>query len=147
MQTRHELKARNCLISNNYHDLFTEGACWVFALRLHERFNWQMRAFSRIYGATTSENLHIWCRLPSSEFGIDVNGVREEEELVRLVSNGGGYIFPFHDLEPSKAAEFLEMNFSDKVLLKQVLHAADLVYEECRDQAGDRFVAARSYEM
>src|SRR6266498_1635752 len=77
------------IASFQYELVFTGGACFQFALRLHERFGYQIRGIYESYVGGLS---HVWCKTADANC-IDVRGVHGEEETVKM-ANGGTFVEP-----------------------------------------------------
>src|SRR5438093_4273101 len=82
---KHSLEERiqlhkDLLASDDDIRLFTQGGCHVFALALHERFNYAIRL---IPGRCADSIAHIYCQVPGPPaFAVDVVGFTPEDNRV-----------------------------------------------------------------
>lgn len=82
---KHSLQERirlhkELLASNDDVHLFRHGGCHVFALALHERFNYPLRV---IPGHDNNGIAHIYCKFAGTPaFAVDVLGFTLEDDLV-----------------------------------------------------------------
>lgn len=71
---------KGLLASNDDVHLFRKGGCHVFALALHERFNYPLRV---IPGHDNNGIAHIYCKFAGPPtFAVDVLGFTLEDDLV-----------------------------------------------------------------
>ena len=72
------------LANQDYDAVFTGGGCFLFALRLHDRFNYSLR------GIRSSGDLncwgHVWAK--HNDLGVDFRGCYREEFVAALANNG-----------------------------------------------------------
>src|SRR5438093_975082 len=73
--------------------LFLHGACHVFALALHERFNYQIVLLQdRTAEEPKNAAVHVYCLFSEGQ-SVDVVGIsREEEALEELELSGSKYL-------------------------------------------------------
>ena len=84
---------RKRIDNRDYEALFTGGGCYHFALRLHERFEYQIRGVRE--GHDRNRFSHVWCQMPGTCKGVDIQGVYPEVLLAR-VANGGNLASVFN---------------------------------------------------
>ena len=70
---------------HDYEAVFAHGGCFHFALRLKQRFGYQIRGIRESHDRRSLS--HVWCVKPDGK-GVDIRGVYPEDFLARL-ANGG----------------------------------------------------------
>jgi len=86
---------RERIRNQDYEAVFAHGGCFHFALRLSERFRYNIRGIRE--GPDRKSLSHVWCQKGGDCKGIDIRGVYPEELLVRL-ANGGDAAAAIYDV-------------------------------------------------
>ena len=112
--------------SHDYDAVFTAGGCFVFALRLHERFGYKIRGLRK--------PSHVWAVKDTK--GIDVRGFYPEVVLAALANGGDaltGEEFSIDEVQ----AEIAKKEYPP-ALLEELRSLADSVFD-----THERFILAR----
>ena len=78
----------NRLKHHDYEAIFTRGACFHFALRLHKRFGYPIRGHRIEDGNGSPQLSHVWAICRSENRAVDIRGVFPEP-LLAAMANGG----------------------------------------------------------
>jgi hypothetical protein len=116
----------------DYDAVFTGGACFIFALRLNERFQYEICGCR--YPNRPQCWLHVWAK--KGEHGIDVHGMYPQP-IIAALANGGSAIDPVGVTVDDINAEIVKKGYSDD-LLKELSLLADHIFD-----THERFVLAR----
>jgi hypothetical protein len=123
---------RHRIDNGDYDAVFTSGACFIFALRLNERFRYSIR------GCRCPDKpqcwLHVWAK--KGDHGIDVHG-RYPEKITTALANGGSALDPVDVTVDEVKAEIAKNGYSDD-FLKELSSLADRIFD-----THERFVLAR----
>ncbi len=124
---------RKRIANHDYEAVFAHGGCFHFALRLHEKFNYQIRGIREGYNGGLS---HVWCRKTGDCKGIDIRGIYDEALLTKL-ANGG------------KVAEICDVSVDElRTAITRKEYPPDLESEICKladwiVDTHERFAAAK----
>lgn len=91
----HDTRLASTLVRLAYLDydaVFTGGACFLFALRLHERFNYSLRGIRS--SCDPNRWVHVWAK--HNDLSVDFRGCYREEFVAALATNGCGAVI--HDV-------------------------------------------------
>ncbi len=117
---------------HDYHAVFSWGACFHFALKLHELFQHRLAYCPSLY--ENSHIGHVWARKDNNK-AIDINGILDEELLIRI--NNGGCKNIAIEISPDEVRSHLKnRDYTD------TLNARLFELAECIIKTHERFTSA-----
>lgn len=117
-------KLRRRRSRSDFEAIFTSGECFRFALRLHDRFQYEIRGIR--LERDSSEWAHVWAR--NGHQGIDIHGVYPERILSALANRGEDGKTP-EDVSPNEIRELIRRRGYDEKLSRQLDALADKVFD------------------
>lgn len=117
---------RSRISTQDYDAVFTAGGCFIFALRLHERFGWKIRGMRR--------PAHVWAIKDGK--GVDVRGMFDEQLLAELAN--GGVQAPIEDFTADDLRTEIAKKEYPPELLVELCALADRIFD-----THERYVMAR----
>ncbi|HVW86694.1 MAG TPA: hypothetical protein VHB50_18540 [Bryobacteraceae bacterium] len=118
--TRHRIEAQD------FDAVFTAGGCFVFAIRLQERFGWKIRG--------TRHPAHVWAVTGGK--GVDVRGAYPESILSALAN--GGETVAVEDFTAEEVQKEIAKKEYPPELLEEMRSLADRIFD-----AHERYVLVR----
>jgi hypothetical protein len=108
----------------DYDAVFASDGCFLFALRLQERFGFKIRGFRLVQdGAWT----HVWAKKEANR-GIDIRGVYPEKLLAKL-ANGGEAAPEFEDVPVEDVSAAIQKKEYPTELLDELKKLADYIID------------------
>ena len=108
----------------DYDAVFTAGGCFIFALRLHERFGYKIRGIRsscdpKYWG-------HVWAE--KDGMGIDIRGMYKEDFLAALAN--GGTAIEIENLSVEDLRAEIAKKEYPAYLLEEIRKLADKVFDK-----------------
>ena len=104
--------------------IFTSGECFRFALRLHDRFGYDISGVRSKFDPTQWG--HVWAR--KGDKGIDIRGVYPEH-IIAALANGGESIQTIEDASQDEIRELVRMKGCSEELSRRLDEIADRVID------------------
>ncbi|HVX91296.1 MAG TPA: hypothetical protein VHC20_06800 [Candidatus Paceibacterota bacterium] len=114
---------RRRIACGDFEAVFAHGGCFIFALRLHERYEYGLRGFRP---SGDEPWTHVWAR--REERCVDIRGVYPEEFISRL-AYGGRETPPIRDVSPAEVKAAIEKKAYPAEFLAELVSLADHIVD------------------